>query len=585
MNKYSRLLALVLVTALALGLVGLVAAQDDLPSAGEGGVVIEGNQRGSGNLGPLMPLRCSGVDCSNPNGFMYPGLIGVSPQTQNFEVGVPNTLATGWEASEDGLTYTITLRDDLTWSDGEAITAEDVYFAWEVLQAGETAGLSSSYSSQASALVGAEIIDDYTITFSFEARNCDAVRQLALPVVPAHAYGYEVGADFDFGTLVDHPIDTEPTVTHGPFKFSRVEPGTAVYLEADQNYADALDGFVRPEGFVYLDVPDENVMVERFLSFQPGEPNFVREPDGNLIPTIVNSDAQSLAQPGRLWHYVAVNVADPNAPATGLDEDGNVVDQGFHPLLGDVRVRQALQHATNIDEIVDGPLNSYGTAMVSSTIPGAFTIHPELERRANDLDVAAALLDEAGFTDADGDGVRECNGCLYAEEGTPLSIEMMNVGDIRGDVAVILQDQWAQVGVEVVVQVLDFNTMYDTNMGAQIFDTAVAGWRGSLPFDPDQRSFFGVENDIASETAYGFNFGSFYNPRIEELGELVATGSCDPEEIKEAAWEMQEIFWEEQPYIWLYAFDSLYATTPNMANFAPLPNFGDWNIDTWALVQ
>lgn len=591
MNRLARIISLCLVLALTLTIVGVAGAQDqELPGAGEGGIIIEGNQRGSGNLGPLVPIRCSGVDCSNPNALMWPGLIGINPENSAIEVGVDGNLVTSYEISEDGLTYTLSLRDDMVWNDGTPITAVDAYFAWDaVANHYEEAGISSSYSDVKDFIVGAEIIDDYTISFTFEAPNCTAINTIAsVSPVPAHGYGYVVGEDFDFTSMVNHPFDTQPTITAGPFKFTRTEPGTAVYLEADQTYVDAIDGFVRPEGYVYLDVPDENVMVERFLTFNPGEPNYVREPDGNLIPTILASEAQALNAPGRLWHYVALNHADPANPQNGQDEDGNLIDQGQHPIFGDVRVRQALQHAINIDDIVNGPLNGNGTPMVAGTIPTAFSIHPDLERRAFDLETAAALLDEAGWTDADGNGTRECNGCATAEEGTELRFSMMNVGDIRGDVAVILQDQFAQVGVAVDVEVVDFNTMYDTNMGAQIYDSAVAGWRGGLPFDPDQRAFFGSDNDIADVTgegAYGFNFPSYQNARVDELFDIITFGSCDQAEILEAAYEVQEILWEEQPYLWLYAFNSLYATAPNVANFAPYPNFGNWNMDQWAVVE
>jgi len=585
--RFNRLLSLTLVIIALLSMAGVSMAQDEeLPGAGEGGIVIRGNTRGSGNLGPLMPLRCSGVDCSDPNALLYPSLIALDPETQQYEPGVPGSIATGWEISEDGLTYTFTLRDDATWSDGEAITAEDVYFSWEIMQQGEVVGLSSSYAPAASFLTGAEIIDDHTIAFTFENKNCDALRQTAIPVIPAHAYGYTVedSESFDWASLVNHPIDREPTTTFGPFKFTRIEPGTGVYLEDDQNYVDALEGFVRPSGFVYLDTPDQNVMVERFIAFQTGDINYISEPDASTFQTLEQSGAQFFAAPGRVWHYVAMNLADPANPQNGLDEEGNPIDQGHHPIFGDVRVRQALQHAINIDEIINGPLNGNGTAMVAGTIPTAWTLNPDLERRAFDQEAAGALLDEAGWTDEDGDGVRECNGCEYAEEGTPLEFSMMNVGDIRGDVAIILQDQFAEVGVKVNVEVLDFNTMYDNNMGAQIYDSAVAGWRGSLPFDPDQRSFFGAENDIFGE-GYGFNFPSYYNAEFEELGQAVVNGDCSPEAIQEAAFRMQEILWDEQPYLWLYAFNSAYVAAPGIANFSPLPNFGAWNIDQWAVVE
>lgn len=586
-------LSLVLVIALSLSLV--VLAQDALPGPGEGGAVVRGNTRGSANLGPLVPIRCSGVDCADANNVMWPTLIGLDPETLQYGPGpdIGNTLASGWTVSEDGLTITVNLRDDMAWNDGTPITAEDVYFTWEAMQQGQGVGLSSSYATAAATLVSAEVVDSQTITFGVEAPNCEALRQVALvPPLPSHVYGYTRGAEFNWGSMIDHPYDDSPTVTSGPFNFERVEPGTAVYLSFNPNYTapDATAGYTVPNSWVYVDTPDENVMIERFLAFQSGDINFVVEPGGGF-EQILASNAQSFQAPGRVWHYVALNLADPNNPQNGLDEDGNPIDQGHHPLFGDVRVRQALQHAINIDEIIDGPLAGYGTAMVSSTIPTAYTIDPNLERRAFDYDIARALLDEAGWKStgdplvAGGDGLRTCDGCLHAEPGTEFIFELMNVGDIRNDVSVILQDQFAQIGVQVDVVVLDFNTMYDNNMGAQTYDAAVAGWRGSLPFDPDQRSFFGAANDLFGE-GYGFNFPSYYNARFEELGQQVATlPGCDPAERIALAQEMTQILWEDQPYLWLYARNSLYAAAPNVQGFQPYPDLGTWNIDAWNVVE
>jgi peptide/nickel transport system substrate-binding protein len=594
-KRFVRLVSLCLIAAVALGVGITVIAQDELPGAGEGGAVIRGNQRGSANIGPLIDIRCSGVDCSDVNAVLWPDLIGLDPATLQYAPSpdVSNVLATGWEISEDGLTVTVNLRDDMTWNDGTPITANDVYFTWLAMQQGQNVGLSGSFQEAASVLTGAEVVDDYTIRFSVEVPNCEVMRQVALvPPLPSAAYGFTDAASFDWGSMIDHPFDDAPTVTSGPFNFERVEPGTAIYLSANPGFVapDAHVGYTVPSAWVYVDTPDETVGIERFLAFQPGDINYVFEPSGGF-DQIINSEAQSFHASGRTWHYVALNLADPTNPQNGLDEEGNPIDQGHHPIFGDVKVRQALQHAINIDEIIDGPLQGYGTAMNSGVIPTAYTLDPDLQRRPYDLDAARALLDEAGWVSTGdplvdgGDGLRTCQGCQFAEEGTELAFEMMNVGDIRNDVSVILQDQFADIGVQVDVVVLDFNTMYDNNMGAQTYDTAVAGWRGALPFDPDQRSFFGAENDIFGE-GYGFNFPSYYNAEFEELSEQISTlPGCDTNERIELARQTERILWEDQPYLWLYARNNLYAAAPNVGNFDPLPDQGGWNIDAWNVVE
>ncbi|MEQ8674266.1 MAG: ABC transporter substrate-binding protein [Aggregatilineales bacterium] len=606
MKNLTRFLILSIVMGLivALGATTVGAQDDEVPGPGEGGAVIRGNTRGSANLGSLVWIRCDGVDCSDPGSLIWPSLLALDPVTQNYSPDLQGQgqVANGWSISDDGTVYTFTLREDAFWTDGQPITAEDFYFAWDATQNGEAVGMSSSYSLIQRDVVNAEIVDDYTIAFTMREATCNALSTLAFNALPAHAYNYssENTIDYDWGQLVGHPFDTDPTVTSGPFNFFRADPGTAILLSANPDYWDNNGEYTIPEGWVYVDVLDETVLVERFLSGQEGEPNLVFEPTANF-GTLRDAQAQGFQyfeSPGRIWHYMALNHADPSNPVNGLEDvtglpgaDNLPLDQGNHPLFGDVRVRQAIQYAINIDEIINGALSGDATPMVSGTIPTAFTIHPTLERRPYDVDAARALLDEAGFVSTGdpivdgGDGLRTCQGCLYADEGTPFVFQLDNPGGPRNDVAILVQAQLARLGIEVNVQSLDFNTLYDNRLGAQVFDAAIAGWRGGLPFDPDQRNFFGAQNDLVDDTgSAGFNYTSWYNERFEELGEMVnQVVGCDVAEQQAIAYEMQEIMWEEQPYVWLYALNTVYAAAPNVEGFAPYPSFGDWNVDAWVV--
>lgn len=571
---------------------GVALAQE--PAAGEGGIIIQGNTRGSANLGSFIQLRCSGVDCRDSGGLMFPSLLGLDPvslTTAGADTFDGGQLALNWTISEDGLVYTFNLRQDAFWTDGEQITADDVYFSWLAVEQGEAIELSGSYLTTQRDIENIEIVDDFTIDVTVASATCTIIDNISFPVDPSHAFGWtlEIGEDFDWTIYTSHAQNTEPTVTAGPFLFSRAEPGTAIYLAANTDYyAATSENGVLPQGWVFLDVLDDTILTERFLAGGDGEPNFIFEPPANQYETLRNSDAQYFQAPATVWHYFAMNLADPDAASNGFDADGNYVDQGVHPIFGDVRVRQALQYALDIDEIILGAQNGDATPMVSSTIPTAFSIHPTLERRPNDPELAASMLTEAGWVDEDGDGVRECHGCLHAEEGTPFSFELLNptVGG-REDVAILAQAQFAEIGVEVEVMSLDFNGMYD-QLESQSFDAAIAGWRGGIPFDPDQRAFFGTEQDIFSTTGEGagFNFPSYQNPVLDELMESVnLVPGCDLDARLAIAYEIQEIMWEEQPYLWLYSLENAYVAADNIGNFDPLPAQGRWNIDAWYVQQ
>jgi ABC-type transport system substrate-binding protein len=168
MKNFYRILALTLVVAMVLTAGFIIAAQDEV-GPGEGGVVIRGNTRGSANLGSLIPIRCSGVDCSDVNALMWPSFLALDPATQNYlpDVAGQGQIVNGWEIADDGVTYTYTLREDAFWNDGTQITALDVYFSWLATRQGEAIGLSSSYAAVPQDILAAEIIDDFTIEFTF----------------------------------------------------------------------------------------------------------------------------------------------------------------------------------------------------------------------------------------------------------------------------------------------------------------------------------------------------------------------------------------------------------------------------------
>ena len=456
-SKRTILFGLMLVLLVSLSLSTVVAQE----GFGEGGVVVWGNQRGSANIDPLNPLRCSGVDCSDINGLIYPSLVGLDPATLTLQPNIADGLAASWEISEDGTEYTFFLRDDFEWSDGTPLTATDVWFTWAAIQNVDPGEISSSLATIRQEVVDVEIIDDYTVKLTYASPICTALNRASeLSVVPSHIYGYVPGEEYDWSTIIGHPMDTEPAVSAGPFIWNRTDAGTAIYLAPNPTYTDPSNGeYVAPTGLVYLDVADYNIMAERLLAGQANDVNYMHEPDVEVLPTLQDGGANVFVAPGNLWHYVSLNLADPNNPTNGLDEDGNPIEQAPHPILGDKRVRQALQHAVDIQSIIDGPLNGNGTAMVAGTGPNAFTFNENLVRRPFDLDAARALLDEAGWEASGeplvegGDGLRiATDDALYADAGTEFVINMVNPGDVRNDVAVLLQASFAEIGVLVDVE-------------------------------------------------------------------------------------------------------------------------------------
>lgn len=550
-----------------------VYAQDP----GEGGFIIEG-ENDIGNIGSFNPLRCSGVDCEQIFEFMFPELIGIDPETADFAPGAAGSLATGWEFNEDGTQLTVFLRDDYVWTDGEVVDAEDVKFTYEAIASGTAESDLTGFVD--TIITDIEIVDDFTVTLSFAAADCTSLNVAGLDIIPAHAFDFDGDFDsFDYSVLIDHPMDTEPSITGGVFQYGSSVTGQSVNLLANETYVDAEPGVI-PTGYVMTDVADFTVEVERFFN---GDLNYIEVGDVSRMQEIRESDNQWFDFPANSYTYMGFNLADPDNPQDALDEDGNLVEQDPHPIFGDVRVRQALSFAVDTADLVENVLDGEGQQIFGTEIPTSWAINPDLEPYPFDLEQADALLVEAGWV-LDDDGDRVCDGCLYAEDGSPFEFDLItNQGNPqRESIGVIIQEQLSQLGIQVNYQAIDFNTVINAILN-QEHDAVIIGWSLSFPSNPDQTQIFGPEADTVGA---GFNTGSWINEEYIALNEQARTiAGCDPAERAELYYRMQEIVQEDAPYIFLYSPNDMYAASPDLEGFSPFANVPFWNVTTWAISE
>lgn len=544
---------------------------------GEGGILLE-PQSNIANIGSFNPLRCSGVDCQR---IFQLGGITVLGLNENGDIApmADGGLAADWSFNEDGTLMTITLREDVFWSDGEQITAEDVKFSYEAIASGEIESDQSGFID--SIVTGVEVVDDFTVEFSFESEDCTALNVAGFSLVPAHVFGFDGNFEgFDYSVMIDHPFDTEPNVSAGPFVWSSTTD-QQINMVANQNYSFA-DG-VLPTGYAAVDVPDFTVGLDRFLA---GELNIMLDQvEIARMQEVRDSDNQWIDFPANSYTYLGLNTANPDNPQDALDADGNIIEQDPHPIFGDVRVRQALTYAIDRVTVVSEVLNGEGVVPFSFEIPTSWAVHPDLEVYPYDVELADQLLTEAGWVDGDGDGVREATAdALYAEEGTPLSFELItnDSNPQRVDIGTVVQDQLGDLGVEVDFQPIDFNAAVDALL-AQTFDAVILGWSLSYPANPDQTQIFGAAADTVGS---GFNFTSWVNEDFIELNEQARTlPGCDQGERAEIYHEMQEIIYEEAPYIFLYAPNDMYAVSPALEGWSSLPNQEFYGVEDWAFSQ
>ena len=206
------------------------AAQD--VGAQEAGAQAAGAAASDGGTRTFVELVAADADVLNPAltnsptsaaalSMIYPQLVGQDAQTG---VITADEMATGWDVSPDGRVYTFTLRPDVSWSDGQPVTAADFRFTYEALAA---VNATSPAADRLDGIAQIETPDPYTVVLRLREADCSILQRLRLPWLPSHRYAS------DYSDLATNPLNGEPVVSVGPFRFGDWTPQEQVVLEAN----------------------------------------------------------------------------------------------------------------------------------------------------------------------------------------------------------------------------------------------------------------------------------------------------------------------------------------------------------------
>ena len=566
----SRLLLLVMMVLL--GLLAFPALAQD------GGVAITATT----GEGPdtFSTIYCTGTDCSDIVSYMYMGAMAVDPDTATIAGsadGATGGFTESW-STEDNIVYDVKLREDVFWSDGVQMTAADLMFEWDLINTPEA---EHPLAFILDTVADVEMIDDFNLRVTMTSPACNGMTFWGYQIpAPSHILG-----DIPIEELENADFNLNPTVVSGQFELGQYRPAEITTLLTRDGYVDAPEE-INLDGFIQIVSADATVANQQLLE---GEINFYENISAVNQDEIREADNLQIYEfPGNTWDYMAFNLADPENPQPALDEDGNRIDQGMNQFFSDKNVRHAIGHAVDVDSIIEGAIFGNGTRMPAQITASSWAFNSELEPRSFDIAIAEQLLDEAGWVMGP-DGVRICEGCLYATEvdasfeGSPFEFELLtNAGNTRREaIGTIIQDQLSELGIVVNFQTIEFNTLLDV-MDGQTFDAFILGWRAGYPDLPDTIQLFGAEADVPGS---GFNFTSFYNEEFFELEEQAnTTPGCDPADRAPIYAEMQEIMYDEMPYLWLFSQNGMYAANNAVGGFNPFPQNIDWNIATWDIL-
>ena len=493
--------------------------------------------------------------------FLGESLLGWNPENWRFENAL---LAESYpEISEDNITYTFALREGVRWHDGVPFTGEDVLFSAKAMMLSfvDSAHLRGYFADLADVeLEGRQV--------RFRVSKPYWMNDLVLsgvPILPKHIYDPEGVLDaYSFPDIIGgaarnddtlrefgeqfnrHPANREPIGT-GPYKFERWQSGSQIVLVRNDDY------WGEP---AHLDR-----IIFRFITEPTAALTALKSGETDFLPRMTPIQfAQQTSGASFDSQFAKTNYGIPTYSYIGWNP--------MRPFFADRRVRQAMTMLVPRQQIIETLRFGLGEVGVGPFNPNSADFNPNLEPLPYDPERAVALLEEAGWTDHDGDGIRDKDGVKFRFEFLgPAGSQFID------QLLPVLKDEFDKVGIEMTERRLEFTILVDSARDKQ-FDALSMAWVSDLVGDPHQ-----LWHSSSAENR-GSNFISFSNPEADRLIED-ARVEFDPERRRELYWRFQEIIHEEQPYTFLMYPQESGAYHLRFQNVEFIPARPGYDLATW----
>jgi len=504
--------------------------------------------RGFGNITTFNPALSNDGASFQAFSVLWP-----TPYEIDKFTGEPIPGLTSWEVSEDGLTYTFTILEDAVWSDGVPITSADMKFVIDAIQSEEIA---STQEPSVADIAEVNIIDDKTYEIVLSEVSCTAFSLIGgLRFLPSHRFA----ADFsDFET---NDISTNPDISGGPYILDEWEPDAFQSYHANPNW---WGGEVGIPYLINRNIGEQAVALQ---SIQAGEIDYTYF-QGDLFAQIPDtSNLQWEIFPQMSVNFLAMNWGDPNSPEDGLDADGNPAGQTPHPILSDVNVRKAIAMGYNVNDILATLGGDQGgSPLVGAVNPGvSWAYNNDIQPYAFDQEAAMALLEEAGWVDEDGDGVREKDGVRLS-----LNFRYSDILLFFETTALVVQDQLGDIGIEVELEKVEWANYLTEVYFGQEYDLTAMSNSGGTGGAPDPNDFMSLLLGSEDVVGSGNNITSYVNPEIDALiAEARTVPGCDIEARAAIYKEIQQIAHDDVAYAWTFVPNIWQTANTRVGNFEP----------------
>jgi len=506
----------------------------------------------------LVMLALADVD---ENGNAFPEIAEELPTVDNGGVVIDEENGT--------MDVTWKLRQDIKWADGVPVTAEDVVFTYDAVVEPNF----GYWVPGIDYIDGLEKLDDYTVVVHYNTIYPSYQTQFGgylMAVWPAHYCVVDESQGFfnwDCGKkpLSDGPYTLKEWVQNDHLTFER-NPN---YYEAGKPAIDEINVKI---------VPDEAVRKEML---KKGDADLDMWTAENVIAELKNvpNVEVSLSTIDRwvmriVLNFAAKGTTDPVATP--------------HPILSDVRVRRAIRMAIDVDTIAQEFWYGYAKPVWTEFFRPPYNVC-DIPKPVYDPEQAKAMLEEAGWIDQDGDGVRECHGCTTgAEEGYKMEMEFITYseyGQTLDNTQLYIAEKLGEIGIKLNISLVEGAVLWDTSTNGGIeqsgnFDMDIwdDGYSGSDPTD-----FLWVYyHSAAAVPDVGQNYGRYMNPAVDELIDSLYT--LDEASRQEAFCQIATILDEDLPELILFTTVDANAHSSRLQGVLSNANeIVTWNVEDWTV--
>jgi peptide/nickel transport system substrate-binding protein len=490
-----------------------------------------------GDASYLNPILASDSASAAVNSLVYNGLV-----KYDKDLILVGDLAERWEVKKGGKEIIFYLRKNVYWHDGVKFTSKDVKFTYEKLV---DPNVRTPYSSDFELIEKCEVIDDYTIKFVYKEPFVPALESWGIGIIPEHIFN---NPKYDFNT---HPANRSPIGT-GPYKFLKWVTDEKIELVANENY---FEGRPYIQKYIFRIIPDQSVQFLELLNESIDSMNLTSEQYYAYSEFFKNYN--KFSYPSFSYTYLGFNLKNP--------------------LFKDKKIRQAIAHAINKNEIINGVLLGKGQPATGPFPPQSWAYNPDVKDFEYDLEKAKKLLEECGW--------------FYNNEKKVLQKEVLingkkqiidfsftlitNQGNkARQLIAEIIQQQLKKLGIKVDILVLEWSIFINNYIVPRNFDAVILGW--SLSRDPDQYSIWHSSQKKPGQ----YNFVSYENPVVDKLLEQ-GRKEFNFEKRKKIYQLIHKIIHDDIPYVFLYYPESMPVVHKRFKNVELTKAGIGWNFIKW----